>query len=349
MFGCCCEYVDNDFLDQYYQSAQLNDRGYRDQDYDYKNNFIIHTYSLKNQKFNDSNQIEKDTRQQVVAKNRQQFGNQKSLTLLLDQSNKNNDSQQQSYDVFYSQQENRQIKQNIVDEEDKIDLTKNLSKGNIDTYHKNSDQNDNSGELENNINPNEDYQQVSPDIQYQSNDQYQQYWENVDDQDPILNEVSSLIEQMRRMKLLRFLQDKDEYQGLRDSFNYNSDFENRLIDYYDLTEDLNEDLQSEEDLYVERYDIYGQYQKDSYIQQITFGIINSYPSQVYKPLSNTTETVTCAVCINELTSDCMYKELKCCHQFHSHCIDEWLKVKLECPLCKDIVHYNPKDYENTSD
>eukprot|EP00347_Sterkiella_histriomuscorum_P010184 403377284 len=74
-----------------------------------------------------------------------------------------------------------------------------------------------------------------------------------------------------------------------------------------------------------------------------FGIISSYPSQVYKLKPNDQETVTCAVCIEDLTNDSMYKVLKCSHQFHSDCITKWLKVKLECPLCKETVNYQRPD------
>eukprot|EP00347_Sterkiella_histriomuscorum_P019772 403340347 len=74
-----------------------------------------------------------------------------------------------------------------------------------------------------------------------------------------------------------------------------------------------------------------------------FGIISSYPSQVYKPKSNEQKIVTCAVCIEDLTTDCMYKELKCSHQFHTNCITDWLIVKLECPLCKETVNYKRPD------
>ena len=49
------------------------------------------------------------------------------------------------------------------------------------------------------------------------------------------------------------------------------------------------------------------------------------------------EAVNCAICIDVLKSGQMVKALNCSHKFHSKCINDWLKVKLKCPLCKSSV------------
>eukprot|EP00347_Sterkiella_histriomuscorum_P020640 403337027 len=67
-------------------------------------------------------------------------------------------------------------------------------------------------------------------------------------------------------------------------------------------------------------------------------VINSYTSQVFQINANSNET--CSICIADFESNCLVKILKCSHTFHSNCIDEWLKIKLQCPLYKQTVSEN---------
>jgi hypothetical protein len=45
----------------------------------------------------------------------------------------------------------------------------------------------------------------------------------------------------------------------------------------------------------------------------------------------------CAICMDKLKGGQMVKGLQCMHKFHSKCINDWLKIKLKCPLCKHSV------------
>ena len=47
----------------------------------------------------------------------------------------------------------------------------------------------------------------------------------------------------------------------------------------------------------------------------------------------------CVICMEEFKDSDEVAELKCDerHYFHSKCLEDWLKRKLECPLCKKIV------------
>jgi hypothetical protein len=65
-------------------------------------------------------------------------------------------------------------------------------------------------------------------------------------------------------------------------------------------------------------------------------IINSYDAFKYEKKKDE-EAHNCAICIDELKSGNMVKALNCAHKFHSKCINDWLKVKLKCPLCKQKV------------
>ena len=48
---------------------------------------------------------------------------------------------------------------------------------------------------------------------------------------------------------------------------------------------------------------------------------------------------TCTICLELYKADDQIAELSCDkrHFFHEKCIDDWLKNKQECPLCKKAV------------
>ena len=71
-------------------------------------------------------------------------------------------------------------------------------------------------------------------------------------------------------------------------------------------------------------------------------IINSLPAFRYEEPSAGGSTKdgdqsNCAICIDALKTGQMVKALQCSHKFHSKCINDWLKVQLKCPLCKQLV------------
>ena len=45
----------------------------------------------------------------------------------------------------------------------------------------------------------------------------------------------------------------------------------------------------------------------------------------------------CTICISDYSKGDMVHELPCKHVFHAQCIEEWIKYKPECPLCKNAV------------
>ena len=49
------------------------------------------------------------------------------------------------------------------------------------------------------------------------------------------------------------------------------------------------------------------------------------------------ENDTCSICLDELYSDENQDEIiqiRCNHMFHKKCLDEWIRQKKTCPLCK---------------
>jgi hypothetical protein len=42
----------------------------------------------------------------------------------------------------------------------------------------------------------------------------------------------------------------------------------------------------------------------------------------------------CAVCLQAYTSGEQIRTLPCFHQFHTQCVDQWLRMNAKCPICK---------------
>ncbi len=48
--------------------------------------------------------------------------------------------------------------------------------------------------------------------------------------------------------------------------------------------------------------------------------------------------VTCAICLENIKQNKLYKKLKCSHMFHKECVDEWFLISSSsCPLCRTFI------------
>jgi hypothetical protein len=47
-----------------------------------------------------------------------------------------------------------------------------------------------------------------------------------------------------------------------------------------------------------------------------------------------TDQTLCVVCMCDFDSHQVLRVLPCCHEFHSRCIDKWLKTNRTCPICR---------------
>jgi hypothetical protein len=52
------------------------------------------------------------------------------------------------------------------------------------------------------------------------------------------------------------------------------------------------------------------------------------------------EDNSCAVCMNEFVLDEKLINLPCLHHFHEHCAEGWLRVRANCPVCRESVEMN---------
>ncbi|XP_042494274.1 RING-H2 finger protein ATL2-like [Macadamia integrifolia] len=70
-------------------------------------------------------------------------------------------------------------------------------------------------------------------------------------------------------------------------------------------------------------------------------VIASLPTFVYKPahhLQSSTDTVECAVCLNNLEEGDMARLIPTCkHIFHLQCINMWLSSHSTCPVCRSAA------------
>jgi len=44
---------------------------------------------------------------------------------------------------------------------------------------------------------------------------------------------------------------------------------------------------------------------------------------------------TCSICFENFKDEDICRELKCCHMFHTACVDTWLAEHITCPVCRE--------------
>ncbi|KAG0558479.1 hypothetical protein M758_10G029300 [Ceratodon purpureus] len=54
------------------------------------------------------------------------------------------------------------------------------------------------------------------------------------------------------------------------------------------------------------------------------------------------EELTCSVCLEQVEDGELVRTLPCLHQFHSACIDQWLRQQGTCPVCKFRLNGPPE-------
>lgn len=42
----------------------------------------------------------------------------------------------------------------------------------------------------------------------------------------------------------------------------------------------------------------------------------------------------CSICLNSFHDKEKIVQTKCCHLFHNRCLEQWLKIKPNCPFCR---------------
>ncbi|CAK79891.1 unnamed protein product (macronuclear) [Paramecium tetraurelia] len=66
-------------------------------------------------------------------------------------------------------------------------------------------------------------------------------------------------------------------------------------------------------------------------QPMSLSEIKGIPTQKYIPNK---KNKNCVICMIDFKKSNNVKILHCLHQFHAKCINQWLKQKGECPVCR---------------
>ena len=66
---------------------------------------------------------------------------------------------------------------------------------------------------------------------------------------------------------------------------------------------------------------------------------NGYFDEVSMKIDKSVYQDSCVICINDFKRNETILKLHCNHIFHENCIEEWLQIKMECPICRKIINY----------
>ncbi|KAL3074556.1 hypothetical protein niasHT_034893 [Heterodera trifolii] len=67
------------------------------------------------------------------------------------------------------------------------------------------------------------------------------------------------------------------------------------------------------------------------------GIINQIPEHIVENGCSNDDDDNCAICLGTHETGDKVRTLLCTHQFHSVCVDEWIKKHNNCPSCRAEV------------
>ncbi|XP_004306138.1 PREDICTED: E3 ubiquitin-protein ligase RING1-like [Fragaria vesca subsp. vesca] len=61
----------------------------------------------------------------------------------------------------------------------------------------------------------------------------------------------------------------------------------------------------------------------------------------------TEEGTDCSICLESFKVSGEAKEMACTHRFHSDCIENWLRMRASCPLCRFTMPVNSDEEVNS--
>lgn len=74
-------------------------------------------------------------------------------------------------------------------------------------------------------------------------------------------------------------------------------------------------------------------------QGLSFQQINDNTTlTLFDSINDSEEEVLCSICHEEIHSNSIVRKINhCSHQFHVHCIDQWLNTHNNCPSCRHVL------------
>ncbi|KAM9314476.1 E3 ubiquitin-protein ligase RNF38 [Pholidichthys leucotaenia] len=78
---------------------------------------------------------------------------------------------------------------------------------------------------------------------------------------------------------------------------------------------------------------------------LTKADIEQLPSYRFNPNNHQSEQTLCVVCMCDFESRQLLRVLPCNHEFHTKCVDKWLKANRTCPICRADASEIQRDSE----
>jgi hypothetical protein len=136
----------------------------------------------------------------------------------------------------------------------------------------------------------------------------------------------------------RFL--KDVQQAFKENF---GPLEPYVVPAYDIFEDdlhrLNVGVSSAPFFGALPYDPEMSYEELVNLEPVYIGsqCVNNLPQCIHDGTALPGDQTKCPVCLEDFTEGECLKSLPCVHFYHKDCIDSWLMVGHNCPVCKFLV------------
>ncbi|XP_036080621.1 RING finger protein 44 isoform X4 [Rousettus aegyptiacus] len=78
---------------------------------------------------------------------------------------------------------------------------------------------------------------------------------------------------------------------------------------------------------------------------LTKADIEQLPAYRFNPDSHQSEQTLCVVCFSDFEARQLLRVLPCNHEFHTKCVDKWLKANRTCPICRADASEVPREAE----
>lgn len=78
---------------------------------------------------------------------------------------------------------------------------------------------------------------------------------------------------------------------------------------------------------------------------LTKADIEQLPAYRFNPDSHQSEQTLCVVCFSDFEARQLLRVLPCNHEFHTKCVDKWLKANRTCPICRADASEVPREVE----